>query len=125
MTGHAHQARFRSGGIAAVAIVETVTTENFEQRVLQSKTPVLLDFWADWCPPCVKLAATMEEIAKERSGVLTVAKVNVDRHPQLVASLQITSMPSVLLFKDGQQVERIAGALPRQQILDRISPHLG
>ncbi len=107
-----------------MAMVDTVTNENFQQRVLRSTTPVLLDFWAEWCPPCIKLAATLEEIAQERSGVLTVAKVNADQHPQLVASLRVTSMPSVLLFKDGKQVERIVGALPKQQILDRIAPHI-
>lgn len=108
-----------------MAMVETVTTENFQRRVLQSETPVLLDFWAEWCPPCIKLAATMEEIAQGQSRSLVVAKVNADLHPQLVASLRITSMPTVLLFKSGKQVERIAGALPKQQILDRITPHLG
>ena len=94
----------------------TITTENFEKEVLQSAQPVLLDFWATWCGPCMMLAPTIAEIAEEYAGRVKVGKVNVDEQPELANEYGITSIPTLLLFKDGKVADQSVGYRPKEQI---------
>ena len=101
-----------------------VTDASFEQDVIQSNTPVLVDFWAAWCGPCRSLAPVLEEIAAEYSEKLKIVKLDVDENGDTAASLQITSIPTLVLYKSGQPVERIVGFQPKQRLMSKIEPHL-
>ena len=93
-----------------------VTDQNFQERVLQSTQPVLLDFWADWCPPCRMLAPIVDELAHKYSGILQVGKIDVEANPNVQAVYGIMAMPTLLLFKDGQPVMQLVGFRPKQQL---------
>ena len=93
----------------------TVTSANFENEVLKSDKPVLVDFWATWCGPCRMLAPVIAEIAGERSDI-KVGKVNVDEEPQLAAQFRVSSIPTVIVFKDGKPVNASVGFRPKAQI---------
>lgn len=94
----------------------TLTTSNFEKEVLESDLPVLVDFWADWCGPCKMLASTIEEIAKEYEGKVKVGKVNIDEFAQLAIKYGVASIPTVILFKDGQAVDKSVGFVPKANL---------
>lgn len=96
------------------------TTENFEQEVLNSDVPVLVDFWATWCMPCKMLAPTLEELAEEANGAYKVGKVNVDAEPALAAQFGIMNIPTVLVFKNGQVVEKSVGLVQKSQLADLL-----
>ena len=96
-----------------------ITKENFEQEVLASEKPVLLDFWAPWCGPCRRVLPLVEEIAEENPDI-KVGKINVDEEPELANRFQVTSIPSLFVLKDGEIVNRSLGAKPKQQILAMI-----
>lgn len=101
-----------------------VTEATFEEEVLKSSIPVLVDFWAPWCGPCKMLAPTVDQIAKEYVGKLKVVKLNTDDNQQVAAAYNIWSIPTLMLFKDGKPVEQTVGVLPKNTIVSRIEPHL-
>ncbi len=97
-----------------------VTESNFEEEVLRSPLPVLVDFWATWCGPCMMLAPTVSEVAGELEGQVKVGKVNVDEEPALAARFQILSIPTLMVFRDGEPVRTSVGCLPKEGILDLL-----
>lgn len=107
-----------------MASAQAVTTQEWEQKVLQSPKPVLVDFWAVWCGPCKIIAPFVEQIAQEQAGKINVYKVDVDHEQELAMRYGIMSIPTLLLFKDGQVVEQIVGALPKGKIEEQILKHL-
>ncbi|WP_125116189.1 thioredoxin [Agathobaculum sp. Marseille-P7918] len=96
-----------------------ITKENFEEQVLHSDKPVLLDFWASWCGPCRMVSPTIDEIANERSDI-KVGKVNVDEQPELASAFQVMSIPTLVVMKGGKVVNRTMGAQPKAQILSLL-----
>ncbi len=101
-----------------------VTGESFETEVIQSTTPVLVDFWAAWCGPCRAIAPAIEEIATEYRGRLKVVKLDVDEDQEISIRYGVQSIPTLLLFKGGQPVERLVGNYPKPAILSKIQAHL-
>ncbi|MBI4493961.1 MAG: thioredoxin [Chloroflexi bacterium] len=102
-----------------------VTDATFQQEVLNSPTPVLVDFWAEWCGPCRMVAPVVEQIADEQGTRLRVAKLNVDENQLAPMQYGIRGIPTLILFKRGQPVERIVGFQPKAQLLQRLQPHFG
>ncbi|BBX19420.1 thioredoxin [Mycolicibacterium duvalii] len=98
----------------------TVTDDSFADDVLASGNPVLVDFWATWCGPCKMVAPVLEEIAAEKADVLRVAKLDVDENPATARDFQVVSIPTMILFKDGQPVKRIVGAKGKAALLREI-----
>jgi thioredoxin 1 len=97
-----------------------VTDDRFEQEVLQSGQPVLVDFWAPWCGPCRTVGPIVEELAGEYEGRLKVAKVNTDHNQAIAARLRIQGIPTLIVFRDGKEVDRVVGALPKPALKQRI-----
>lgn len=102
----------------------TVTDATFEQQVLNSDTPVVVDFWAPWCGPCRAVAPILDELAGEYEGKLTIAKVNTDEEIRFASQLGITGIPTMVVFKNGREVNRIIGAHPRPRIKEAFEAAL-
>lgn len=101
-----------------------LTDANFENEALKSETPVLVDFWAEWCGPCKMIAPTVEQLAIEYAGRLKVGKVDVDNNQQVAMKFGIRSIPTLLIFKGGRVVDQVVGAVPKKALVDRITKHL-
>ena len=101
-----------------------ITDATFQQEVIAADKPVLVDFWAPWCGPCRIVGPVLAEIANEHENRVKIVKVNVDENQQYAGQLSVFNIPTMVLYKGGQPVDKIIGALPKQQILDRIEPHL-
>ncbi len=101
-----------------------VTASNFEKEVLQSTVPVLIDFWAVWCGPCRMVAPHVDAVAKEFEGKAKVVKVNVDEEPEIASKYGIMSIPTLMIFKNGQVVDQIIGAVPKNVIAGKLTKAL-
>lgn len=101
-----------------------VNDSNFKQEVLESDMPVLVDFWAPWCMPCSMVAPIVEEIAREYQGRLKACKVNVDDSPNTAVNYGIMSIPTLSIFKNGQVMEQIVGAVPKSELEEKIKPYI-
>src|SRR5687768_16381225 len=107
-----------------MANIGNVTDGDFQDTVLGSETPVLVDFWAEWCVPCHMVSPVVEEIGNDKGEVLMVAKLNIDENPEATRMYGVMSIPSLILFKGGQEVARVVGAKPKDAILRDLSPHV-
>jgi thioredoxin 1 len=101
-----------------------VTDEKFKDDVLDSDIPVLVDFWAPWCGPCRMVAPVVEEIAEQYEGQVKVVKLNTDDNPQIASQYGIRSIPTLMIFKDGQRVDMVVGAVPRTTLANTIEKYL-
>jgi thioredoxin len=104
--------------------VQTFTDTNFEADVLKSGAPVLVDFWAEWCGPCKRLAPTVDALASEYAGKVTVGKLNVDENPSVSFKYQVRGIPTLLLFKGGQVVESVVGLAQKEDLKKVIDKHV-
>ena len=100
-------------------MADNVTEQNFEQEVLQSEKPVLVDFWAEWCGPCHAIAPVLDQIAEER-GELKVVKLNIDEQPAIAQRYGVMSIPTLILFKDGEPAAAAVGAMPKSMLEERL-----
>ena len=94
------------------------------RKELETATPVLVDFWAEWCAPCRMTAPVLEDVARDKAGQIKVVKIDVDQNPAISGQFNIRSIPTLILFKDGNPVETIVGAMSKAALLERLGPHL-
>ncbi|MFF0578756.1 thioredoxin [Streptosporangium saharense] len=102
----------------------TLTAENFAEQVLESDKPVLVDFWAEWCPPCRMIAPVLNEIETEYGDRVTIAKINSDDYPEISARYGVLGLPTLNLYKDGEVVRQIVGAKPKRLLLAELEDHI-
>ncbi len=103
---------------------QVVSDQTFEQEVLKSDTPVLVDFWATWCGPCRMVAPVLEEVASEQGEKIRVAKLDVDANPITAGRFGVRAIPTMILFKNGREADRIVGYHPKPQLMQKLTPHL-
>jgi thioredoxin 1 len=101
-----------------------VTDATFDETIASASEPVLVDFWAEWCGPCKAIAPVLDEIASENAGKLTIAKLNVDENPDVALRYDVMSIPTLILFKDGQAQKRLVGAKGKRQLLAELEEYL-
>ncbi len=106
-------------------MANTFTTSNFQEMVLDSDKPVLVDFWAEWCGPCRMIGPLVEEIAKEYEGKAVVGKLNVDENGDIAMTYGVRNIPTLLIFKGGQVVDKIVGAVPKPNITKKLEEQIG
>lgn len=111
-------------GSAEESNIKEISDATFEQEVIKSDLPVLVDFWAPWCGPCRMMGPIVEELSKENSGKLKVVKVNIDDNTKTAESYNIRSIPTLFIFKDGKLVDQIVGAVPKTSLASTISKHI-
>ncbi len=104
--------------------VTQVGDQDFEEKVLSSDRPVLVDFWAEWCVPCHMVSPVVEEIGREYADKMSTAKLNVDDNPEITRKYGVMSIPTLIVFKDGQEKARVVGARGKDSILREIEPHI-
>ena len=102
-----------------------ITDADFQQQVVQNDKPVLVDFWAEWCQPCKVMEPALESISDEMADKLVVAKLNVDENPEIAQQFQVMSIPTMILFKNGQAIDQLVGAMPKDAVVNKLNPHLG
>ena len=107
-----------------MADIKNVTDADFQAEVLESEQPVLVDFWAEWCGPCRVVAPVLEEIAAERADELRIVKLNIDENQQTAMDFQILAIPTMVLFRNGQEAARIQGAMPKKRLEQQLEPAL-
>jgi thioredoxin 1 len=105
--------------------ITTLTATTFDEEVLGAEVPVLVDFWAEWCGPCKMIAPVLEELAGELDGQLTIGKLDVDENQNTAFAFGVMSIPTLLLFKNGEPVDRIVGFQPKPALKNRLQKHLG
>jgi len=100
-----------------------LTNDNFKKEVLESKVPVLVDFYSDWCPPCKIMLPVIEQIAEKFEGKIKVGKVNIDENKELASQYSVMSIPTFIIFKNGESVSRFMGAQPKERVVEEIEKH--
>jgi thioredoxin 1 len=103
---------------------QVVSDQNFETEVIKSETPVLVDFWAAWCGPCRQVAPVLEEIANEQGEKVKIAKLDVDANPITAGRFGVRSIPTMVLFKNGREADRVVGYHSKEQLLKKLQPHI-
>jgi len=101
-----------------------LTDDAFEEEVLNSEKAVLVDFWAPWCGPCKMIGPIVEELANELAGKIKVGKMNVDDHSAVATKFKVFSIPTLIVFKDGEPVERLVGFMPKPKLLEKLTPYM-
>ena len=107
-----------------MAGIKIVSEDTFEQDVLEAQSPVLVDFWAEWCAPCRMMTPTLEELAQKKADQLEVVKLDVQEDPDMAAQYGVMNIPTLILFIDGEPAERLTGYMPLESILEGLAPHL-
>ncbi len=107
-----------------IGTVSAVTDDNFQSEVIESEVPVLVDFWAPWCGPCRMVAPVVEEIAKERAEQLKVVKLNIDENQDTAVAFNVMSIPTLILFRNGQPAKTVIGAYPKRKLEAELEPAL-
>ncbi len=104
--------------------IVTLTTSTFDETINSAETPVVVDFWAEWCGPCKMIAPILGEIATEQAGKVTIAKINIDEHPDVAMRYNVMSIPTLLVFKNGEIAKRLVGAKGKGQLLQELDEFL-
>jgi thioredoxin 1 len=108
-----------------MSAITEITQATFQTEVLQSDVPVLVDFWAPWCGPCRMVSSVVDEVAQDYAGRLKVVKVNTDEQPGIASNYGIRSIPTLMVFMNGEKVEQLVGAVPKSTLANTVEPFLG